>query len=70
MNPLLLIGIARWLLRLFLLLLGIGVAMSGWGLCLEPESAGVGILLIVAGVLLPGAEGLFLLFELAERKVS
>ena len=70
MKPLLLIGIARWLLRLLLLLLGVGVAMNGWGLCLDPESAEIGILLIVAGVLLPGAEGLFLLFRLAERKVS
>ena len=63
-----LIVTVRWLLRLFLLLLGVGVAMNGWGLCLDPESAEVGLLLIVAGLLLPGAEGLFLLLKLAEKK--
>ena len=50
MKPLLLIGIARWLLRLFLLLLGVGVAMSGWGMCINPESAEIGVLMLVAGL--------------------
>ena len=68
MNPVLLIRITRWLLRFFLLLLGIGVALNGWGLCIDPESVEIGVLMILAGVLLPGAEGLFLLLQQAEKK--
>ena len=68
MNPLVLIGITRWLLRFLLLMLGIGVAMNGWGLCIDPESTEIGILMIAAGVLLPGAEGLFLLLKKAEKQ--
>lgn len=65
-----LIGIARWLLRFLLLLLGAGVVMNGGGLCREPESASVGVLMIAAGILLPGAEGLFLLLKKAEKKAQ
>ena len=68
MNPMALIKITRWLLRFLLLMLGIGVAMNGWGLCIDPESAEIGILMIAAGILLPGAEGLFLLLKKAEKK--
>ena len=70
MNPRILVRITRWLLRLFLLLLGVGVAMNGWGLCVDPESAEIGVLMIAAGVLLPGAEGLFLLLGQAEKKAQ
>lgn len=70
MNPKLLVKTARLLLRFLLLLLGVGVAMNGWGMCREPESAAVGMMMIAAGVLLPGAEGLFLLLGYAEKMSS
>ena len=69
MNPRLLIRIARILFRVLLAVLGIGVMMTGWGLCPDPESAEVGVLLILAGVLLPGAEWFFHLLKIAEKKI-
>ena len=70
MNPLLLIRIVRYLLRLLLVLLGIGAVMNGWGLCHEPESAEIGVLMIAAGILLPCAEGVFCLLNKVEKKIS
>ena len=70
MSPVLLIRITRWLLRFLLLMLGVGVVMNGWGLCIDPESTEIGVLMIVAGILLPGAEGLFLLLKKAEKKAQ
>lgn len=69
MDPLLLIRIARILFRVLLTVLGIGVMMTGWGLCLDPDSAEIGVLLMLAGVLLPGAEWFFHLLKIAEKKL-
>ena len=68
MNSKLLLRIARWTWRVFLLILGIGTVMIGWGLCQEPETAELGILLMVSGVLLPGAEGVFYLLGKVEKE--
>ena len=68
MNSKLLLKIARWTWRVFLLILGIGTVMTGWGVCQEPETAELGILLMVSGVLLRGAEGVFYLLGKVEKE--
>ena len=70
MNQKILLKIARWTFRFFLLILGAGTVMTGWGLCQEPESAELGVLLLFAGVLLPGGEGLFYLLKEVEKRVK
>lgn len=70
MNPKILLQTARWMLRVFLFILGVGTVMIGWGLCQEPESAELGVLLLFAGVLLPGGEGLFYLLKEVEKRVK
>ena len=70
MNPKILLQTARWMLRVFLFILGVGTVMTGWGLCQDPESAELGVLLLFAGVLLPGGEGLFYLLKEVEKRVK
>ena len=70
MNQKILLQIARWTLRVFLFILGAGTAMTGWGMCQDPVSAEMGILLIVSGVRLPGAEGVFYLLAKVEKELK
>lgn len=70
MNQKILFEIARWALRVFLVILGFGVLLTGWGMCQTPGSAEMGGLLLISGVLLPGAEGVFHLLKLLEKKGS
>ena len=67
MNQKILLKIARWTFRFFLLILGAGTVMTGWGMCQEPASLESGILMLAAGVLLPGAEGVFHLLNAVEK---
>ena len=58
MNQKVLLQIARWSWRVFLVILGAGTVMAGWGMCQDPCSAGMGLLLLAAGVLLSWQESL------------
>ena len=48
MNQKILLRIARWTLRVFLFVLGVGTVMTGWGQLQDPASAEMGILLMAA----------------------
>ena len=70
MNQKILLRIARWTLRVFLFVLGVGTVMTGWGQLQDPASAEMGILLMAAGILLPGAEWIFYLLEEVEKRLK
>ncbi len=70
MNSMLLLKIARWALRVFLFILGIGTLMTGWGLSKHPDYAEMGFLLMAAGIFLPGAEGIFYLLGKVEKRLQ
>lgn len=70
MNQKILLQIARWSWRVFLVILGAGTVMAGWGMCQDPCSAGMGLLLLAAGVLLPAAEGVFYLLKEVEKNLK
>ena len=70
MNPKILLQIARWTWRVFLFILGAGTVMTGWGMCQDPQSVEMGILLFAVGILLPGAEGVFYLLKEVEKNLK